>query len=250
VVRRLRYNPRKAKPLGIVEHLSSASPLEDIVNTSELITQPSPTNRDVLIVGSAAGIIAGIGMAMWAALTSVWHGVDLLSSFEMIGATLTGHTAVPTGLGSAFYGVMVHAATSAGLGILFTAFLPVSATTRFATRAGLLFGIAVLITMTFVVTPLVNPALHHGLHAIPKSWIIQHVIFGATLGVVPSLWRWYVSDDLRVRFVQAGRRSVIVRRPQLPALPPVVTFPRIARARTALRRSDILGVPQKAASRQ
>jgi hypothetical protein len=249
VVRRLRYNPCKAKPLGIVEHLSSVSPLEDIVNTSELITQPSPTNRDVLIVGSAAGIIAGIGMAMWAALTSVWHGVDLLSSFEMIGATFTGHTAAPAGLGSAFYGVMVHAATSAGLGILFTAFLPVSATTRFATRAGLLFGIAVLITMTFVVTPLVNPALHHGLTAIPKSWIIQHVIFGAMLGVVPSLWRWYVSDDLRVRIVQARGRSVIVRRPQLPALPPVVTFPRIARARTALRRSDILGVPQKAASR-
>ena len=218
------------------------------MNTSELIIQQSPSNRDILIVGSAAGILAGIGMAMWAALTSVWHGVDLLSSFEMIGATFTGHTMTPTGLGSAFYGVVVHAATSAGLGILFTAFLPLSATTRFATRAGLLFGIAVLITMTFVVTPLVNPALHHGLNAIPKSWIIQHLIFGVTLGVVPSLWRWYVSDDLRVRIVQAGRKGLVVRRPQLPALPPVAAFPRITRARTALRRSDILGDPRKTAT--
>ena len=220
------------------------------MDTSELIIPSTPNNRDIMIVGSAAGITAGITMAMWAMLTSVWHGVDLSASFEMIGATFTGASSAPTGLGSAFYGLMLHAGMAAGLGILFTAFLPLSATTRFATRAGLAFGVGVLLAMTFVVTPLVNPALHQGLGAIPKSWTIQHLIFGATLGVVPSFWRWYLSENMRVRIVQAGRRAVVVRRAQLPAVPPVASFPRITRARTALRRADILGVPGKTGTGQ
>jgi hypothetical protein len=219
------------------------------VDTSELTINPTPTSRDILIVGSAAGITAGITMSMWAALTSVWHGIGMLSSFEMIGATFTGATTAPVGLGSAFYGLSLHAGTAAGLGILFTAFLPFTATTRFATKAGLAFGAAVLLAMTFVVTPIVNPALHNGLSAIPKSWVIQHLIFGLTLGVVPGLWRWYASEGVRVRVEQASRRAVVVRRPQLPAPAPVVSFPRITRARTALRRADIFGAPRKGESR-
>lgn len=215
------------------------------MTTSELIIQPTPTNRDILIVGAAAGLMAGIAMGMWAMLTSVWHGVGLLSSFEMIGASFTGATTAPAGLGSAFYGLLLHAGTAAGLGILFTAFLPFSATTRFATAAGLGFGAVVLIAMTLVVTPLVNPALRDGVNAIPKSWVIQHLIFGLTLGVVPNFWRWYERESVRVRIVQESRRAVVVRRAQLPALPPVVSFPRITRARTALRRVDIFGVPRK-----
>ncbi len=225
------------------------------MDTSELIIRPTPSNRDIMIVGSAAGITAGIAMAMCAALTSVWHGVGLLSSFEMVGATFTGATTVPAGLGSAFYGLLLHAVTAAGLGILFTAFLPFAATTRFATGAGLGFGAAVLIAMTFVVTPIVNPALRDGLNAIPKSWVIQHLIFGATLGVVPSFWSWCLSESVRVRIVQPSRRALLVRRPQHPASAPVCELRAYdagthrAQARRDPRRSAQQGIAHVTAGR-
>ena len=83
------------------------------MKTNELIIQPLPTNRDTLIVGAVAGLTAGLAMAFWGILTSISHGLDLLASFEMIGATFLGPDATEAGLGMTLYGVTLHAAASA-----------------------------------------------------------------------------------------------------------------------------------------
>lgn len=162
------------------------------MDTSEVITQQSAcTTRDTLIVGAAAGLTAGIGMAMWAMLTSVWHGVDILAPFETIGATFMGPNATHATFAMTAYGMLIHGVMSAALGALFVALLPPTCSCRFACAAGLGFGLAVLLAMTYVVTPAVNPVMRHAVAAIPKSWIIQHAIFGAMLAVVPVYWRYY-----------------------------------------------------------
>jgi hypothetical protein len=209
------------------------------VDTSELIIRPMPANRDLVIVGAVAGLTSGLAMALWGMLTSIYHGVGLLSFFEMIGATFMGANAAEGGLGQAAYGFLIHAATSAGLGILFTAFLPQSATRGFAAAAGLGFGMAALLAMTFVVTPIVNPVLRHTVEALPKSWLIQHALFGLTLGLVPLYWRSYSDEGVRVRL--PGQGALVVRQRLLPAPRALSTPPRTPSARPVLRRTEILG---------
>jgi hypothetical protein len=211
-----------------------------------MIVRPAASTRDIAIVGAAAGLTAGLLMAMWATLTSIWHGVGLLASFELIGATFAGDSAAPAGIWSALYGIVLHAATSAGLGVLFAAFLPANASSRFAAVAGLGFALAILVTMTFVVTPLVNPVLREAVDTIPKSWVIQHAIFGLMLGLVPAYWRFYTDDSVRVRMVQASRRAIVVRRSQLPAPRSLTIVPRAKRARTRLNRAELFGAVGKA----
>ena len=130
-------------------------------------------------------------MAMWAILTSIWHGVDMLAPFESIGATFMGPNATHATLAMTAYGMLVHGVMSAALGVVFVALLPPTCSCGFSCAAGLGFGFAVLLAMTYVVTPAVNPVMRHAVGAIPKSWIIQHAIFGAMMAAVPVYWRFY-----------------------------------------------------------
>ena len=185
------------------------------MNTSEvIIDQQACTPRDTLVVGAAAGLTAGLAMAMWAVLTSIWHGLDLTASFQLIGATFMGPNATHGSFAMAAYGMLVHGVMSAGLGVLFVALLPPTCSCRFSCAAGLGFGIAVLLAMTYVVTPAVNPVMRHAVEALPKSWIIQHAIFGAMMAVVPVYWRYYreekdpIGDALRLT-VYANKASLV-----------------------------------------
>jgi hypothetical protein len=220
------------------------------VDTSEVITQQSAcTTRDTLIVGAAAGLTAGIGMAMWAMLTSIWHGVDILAPFEAIGATFMGPNATHATFAMTAYGMLIHGVMSAALGALFVALLPPTCSCRFACAAGLGFGLAILLAMTYVVTPAVNPVMRHAVAAIPKSWIIQHAIFGAMMAVVPVYWRYYrdenVSDALRLT-VYAKKWSSLVRqaRGEVVAPHPVAKLP--TARRRPLKHGEVFGVKRNA----
>ena len=183
------------------------------MQTSELIIQPATTTRDTVIVGAVAGIAAGVAMSFWAVLTSIWHGVGLLSSFELIGATFMGSGAVSTGLGMILYGFVVHTLMSAALGVLFTLLLPKTISCGQACAAGVAYGLAVMLAMTFVITPLVNPVMREAVTLLPKSWLIQHALFGVALGLVPLLWRQCGDEAVRVRVSSPAVNSLVTPRP-------------------------------------
>jgi hypothetical protein len=217
------------------------------VDTGEVITQQSAcTTRDTLIVGAAAGLTSGLAMAMWAMLTAIWHGLDITAPFQMIGATFMGPSATHATFAMTTYGMLVHGVMSAGLGVLFVALLPPTCSCRYACAAGLGFGLAVLLAMTYVVTPAVNPVMRHAVAAIPKSWIIQHAIFGAMLAVVPVYWRYYreegdqIGEALRLT-VYANKWS-LVRQPsgQVVAPHPVAKLP--AARRRPLKHVEVFGL--------
>lgn len=168
------------------------------MQTREVIIHPASTMRDTIIVGAVAGITAGVAMSFWAVLTSIWHGVGLMSSFELIGATFLG-SAPLSGLGVILYGLVVHTLMSAALGVLFTLLLPKDTTCRQACAAGVAYGVAVMLAMTFVIMPIVNPVMREAVTLFPKSWFIQHVLFGVALGVVPMLWRYSGDESVHVR---------------------------------------------------
>lgn len=217
------------------------------MDTSEVITQQSAcTTRDTLIVGAVAGLTAGIGMAMWAMLTSIWHGVDILAPFETIGATFMGPNATHATFAMTAYGMLIHGAMSAALGVLFVALLPPTSSCRFACAAGLGFGLAVLLAMTYVVTPAVNPVMRHAVQAIPKSWIIQHAIFGAMMALVPVYWRYYREEKDHVSAalsltIYANRASLVRQaRGEVVAPHPIAKLP--AARRRPLKHVEVFGL--------
>lgn len=215
------------------------------MNISELIIQPSLKQRDIVIVGAIAGVTAGLAMAFWGVLTSVSHGMDLLAMFQMTGATFLGADATGAGFFKTLYGFALHVIASAAFGVLFTAFLPVDSTPKQAAARGLGFAMVILLTMTFIVTPIISPVLRHTVATLPKSWIIQHALFGVTLGLVPLIWRLYNDEGIRVRLRETG--AVVVRRRQLPVAGgfPVVPgshdAPQVSRARH--QRRPAMGPP-------
>lgn len=184
------------------------------MHTSELIIRPASTSRDTVIVGAVAGIAAGLAMSLWAMLTSIWHGVGLLASFELIGATFMGSGPIDAGLGTIAYGLVVHTLMSAALGVLFTVLLPQDIPCRHACLAGLVYGLAVMLAMTFVITPIVNPVMREAVTLLPKSWLIQHALFGVSLGLVPLLWRHCADESVRVRLRPRGSNNSLLVRPR------------------------------------
>lgn len=222
------------------------------MNTSEVIIeqQAAPcTARDTFIVGAAAGLTAGFAMAMWAILTSIWHGVDILAPFEAIGATFMGPNATHATFAMTLYGMLIHGVMSAALGVLFVALLPPKCSCRFACAAGLGFGLAILLATTYVLIPAVNPVMRHAVAAIPKSWIIQHAIFGAMLAVVPLYWRFYHEEGNEVvpalRLTVYANKWGLVRRPQreVVAPHPVSELPTAATStRRPLKHVEVFGI--------
>ena len=217
------------------------------MDTSEVIVQEQAcTTRDTLVVGAAAGLTAGLAMAMWAMLTSIWHGVDILAPFEVIGATFMGPNATHATFVMTAYGVLVHGVMSAALGVLFVALLPPMCSCRHACAAGLGFGLAVLLAMTYVVTPAVNPVMRHAVQAIPKSWIIQHAIFGAMLAVVPLYWRYYREEGNQVvtalRLTVHANKWALVRRPQREVVAPHAVAELPTARRRPLKYVEVLGL--------
>lgn len=212
---------------------------------SELIIQPSLKQRDIVIVGAIAGVTAGLAMAFWGVLTSVFHGMDLLAMFQITGATFMGADATGGGFVTTLYGFGLHIVASAAFGVLFTAFLPADSTPRQAVARGLGFAMIILLTMTFIVTPIINPILRNAVATLPKSWIIQHALFGVSLGLVPLIWRLYNDEGIRVRLRETG--AVVVRRRQLPVpggfpvVPGGREAPRVSRAR--YQRRPTVGPP-------
>ncbi len=207
------------------------------------------TARDTFIVGAAAGLTAGLAMAMWAILTSIWHGVDMLAPFEAIGATFMGPNATHATFAMTLYGILIHGVTSAALGVLFVALLPPTCSCRFACATGLGFGLAVLLAMTYVLIPAVNPVMRHAVVAIPKSWIIQHAVFGAMLAVVPLYWRIYREEGNEVvpalRLTVYANKWGLVRRPQreVVAPHPVAKLPTAATSpRRPLKHVEVFGL--------
>lgn len=187
------------------------------METSEVISQKSTCPlSETAVVGAAAGLTAGVAMALWAMLTSIWHGVDILAPFEAIGATFMGPNATHATVLMTSFGVLLHAAVSAGLGVLFVALLPQKCSCGYACAAGIGFAIAVLLAMTYVLLPAVNPVMAHTVATTPRSWVIQHALFGAALAVVPAYWRFYreeatdTANTLQLT-VDANRQSLVRR---------------------------------------
>jgi hypothetical protein len=142
----------------------------------------------VLCVGALAGVVGGVLMGLWGMIAGAASGQGPLAQLKLIGATFVGVDALVGGPGFVVWGLCLHLLVSAGWGVVFALVVGRDAAQSFALVVGLLFGVAVLAIMTFLVLPAADPILRQRVPMMRGSWIVQHVLYGVGVAMFP-LWR-------------------------------------------------------------
>ncbi len=156
------------------------------------------TIAEVVEAGSIAGLVGGLAMLVVAVAYSVGAGHGALAPLHAIAATVVGSTAAtemsPLAVGVA--GAIVHALVAIGFGVVFAALMPRSVPAAPAFALAEFAGVSILVLMSLVVLPLVNPvARSHFMwgsspDAVPVVIAFaMHLAYGAGLSLSPWLRR-------------------------------------------------------------
>ncbi|MEW5916105.1 MAG: hypothetical protein AB1762_06855 [Gemmatimonadota bacterium] len=160
---------------------------------SEIVVVQHTVAGDSIFSGGIAGIVGGALLMSFAIGTSVMNGGDILSPFRLAGATFIGPAAMNGGTAIILYGALVYLVTSIVWGILFAAILPRDASPGSAFVAGLVYGLVVMLIMSYAVLPLVNPVMRSAVEG-TTSFTMEHLIYGGSLALVPMLRRRFTTQ--------------------------------------------------------
>ncbi len=148
----------------------------------------------LIISGAIAGMVAGAVMAMYAMIASatILHQ-GFFTPLYGIASPLIGPKAMVTSMqkglylapGPALLGLIVHMMWSAIFGVIFGLIVrALRLGGGEAVTAGLVYGLLVMLFMSFVVLPIVGVAAMPGTIGWP-SFTVEHLLFGLTLGLWP-----------------------------------------------------------------
>lgn len=147
-----------------------------------------------IVVSAIAGMIAGVVMAMYAMIASAFFlGQGFFTPLYGIASPIIGSEAMMTSmqkglyfaLGPAILGLVIHMMWSALYGVIFGQVVQAAHLTGApAVVSGIVYGIVVMLFMSFVVLPIV------GAGGMPAAigWVsftIEHMMFGIVLGIWP-----------------------------------------------------------------
>jgi hypothetical protein len=195
------------RPPGVV---IAAQPVHSVIHTpyppfakGEIPPHPhrkqvNPVNTTIrwLIIGAIAGMVAGAMMAMYAMIASAtFLGQGFFTPLYGIASPLLGPGAMMQSMkqglyftaGPAVLGLIIHMLWSALYGMLFALlvfFLRLRG--MMALVGGLVYGLIVLVIMSFIVLPIVGAGTMPAMIGWP-SFVVEHVIFGMVLGLWPLL---------------------------------------------------------------
>lgn len=152
--------------------------------------------HELLAAGTLAGLAAGIAMMAVAMIGAAGQDLPPLHPLQAIGESFVGPEALD-GLAKPALGALVHAATSAALGIVLAAMAPRESRTTCAVGLGLGFSLFALGFMMSTFVPWVNPGLRQELQPMGGSWVLAQAVFGVTLGIAPALRRRFAREMSR-----------------------------------------------------
>lgn len=156
------------------------------------------TRRSPAVLGAAIGLAAGAMMAMYAMVASAigFGGSGFFTPLYGIAAPVVGAGEMERSMQGgifhfaplpAFVGLIGHMMWSAIYGAIFGAIVSaVRPTGAAAVVIGGLYGIVIMVVMSFVVLPVLGLATMPQMVGTP-SWTIEHLVFGITLGAWPAL---------------------------------------------------------------
>jgi hypothetical protein len=151
-----------------------------------------------IAAGAIAGMIGGILMAAFAMMYAGLTGMGFLAPLLMIGATFYGPQALVGGAGVMLYGLILHMMTSAVWGVIFAVLLPRGISAATATGWGVLFGLVVAVVMYFGVVPWANPTMYSRVPMMIGAFVVEHLLFGAGLGLTPVLEHRATARPVRI----------------------------------------------------
>jgi len=152
-----------------------------------------------LIAGAITGMLGGAMMAMFTMLaTATYLHMGFFTPLYVIASPLAGQQAMMTAVhGGAFYfalgpavlGLVVHMMWSALWGIIFGLIVSgLHLRGAAAVVGGMIYGVLVLLAMSFIVAPIVGGPNFFQLLGWP-TWTIGHLLFGMVVGLWPVLRR-------------------------------------------------------------
>lgn len=147
------------------------------------------TGGTIVTSGAIAGIVGGLLMAAFAMMYTAVQGIGFWAPTTLIAATLVGVDALIGGPGIVLLGLIIHMAASIAWGVLFAWLFPRRAWTGVALVLGLLYAMGVLLVMTFLVMPVVNRVMLDRVVMMFGAFMIEHLLSGAGLTLVPWLER-------------------------------------------------------------
>ncbi len=162
--------------------------------------RPVPLTREVVEAGAVGGLIGGVMMAAFAMLYDAAIGLGFFGPLRAIAATLLGRDAVTTGGGAILLGLAVHVGVSIVLGVFFAALTPRQVPPAAAIAFGMFAGLAILVIMSLVVLPVMDPVARARLmwgapRSLPVSVaFIIHLLYGVGLAMVPTLRRRFAFE--------------------------------------------------------
>lgn len=153
--------------------------------------------REIAFAGTVAGLVGGVAMALFATTYAAITGIGFWTPVKAIGATVLGaHTLDDGGAAVVGLGLAIHVVMSVAFGIVFALATSRDVAPAPAFAFGEFAGVTLLIVMTLVVIPLVNPIARASLiwgsspNALPVVVaFIMHFIYGAGLSLAPGLRR-------------------------------------------------------------
>jgi hypothetical protein len=150
----------------------------------------------LVVTGAIAGIVAGMVMAMYAMLVSAtFLGQGFFTPLYGIASPIVGPEAMMTSMkqglnfafGPALVGLVVHMMWSAFYGIVFGLIVSrLQLAGAAAVIGGMVYGIAVMLVMGFLVLPIVGAGAMPGMIGWP-SFTVEHLMFGLVLGLWPAV---------------------------------------------------------------
>lgn len=146
------------------------------------------TAAEIVLAGGVAGVLAGIGMAVFLMVYAGATGFGVFTPLKLLGATFFRHDALThPGLAVVFWGLVLHLAVSAAIGTLYAALVKPGMDPMPAVAGGIVFALGVWLVMTFLVLPLVDPPMRAAAPDMAMGWFGAHVVYGAVVGVAQQL---------------------------------------------------------------
>lgn len=172
------------------------------------IPEPRMSWGAIAVWGAAGGLLGGVAMMLLMMVAAAARGHSLFQPLYLIAATfhpswasLSGVAALPILAGIVAY-LVIAVILGAVFALVWRFIVPQPLTAAATVIAGMIWGVAVYIVMSFAVLPVVDEPLARAVLAptLLVWWLLGHLIFGAITGLVAGLATGqYVSPLTRAR---------------------------------------------------
>lgn len=147
------------------------------IETTE--TTRTTSTRGIVGPGIAAGLAGAVVMGLIAMIVAAAYGTGFWTPMQLIGATYLGVDWGDAPLWAAGLGIATHLVIGAAFGVLFVALTRNVHNMGAKIAAGLAYGAAVYLFMTYLVMPWADPVMYV---AINKGlFFLYHLAYGLTL---------------------------------------------------------------------